>query len=99
MTERKTTPVYDGVPNLDAMPADDLMNFWLRYGRPSRKDAERLIGDRRRGFTTISGSLAGYASNKATAMRCRERGDIQAASIYETICERIYEGLPADCRW
>lgn len=90
---------YEGVPNLDAMPADDLMMFWMRYRHPTRSDAEALIGDRRRGFTTIAGSLSGYASNKATAMRCRERGDIRAAQVYETICESIYAGLPEDCRW
>ncbi len=87
------------VPNLDAMTPDDLMAFWKRYARPSWKDAETLVGDRRRGFTTISGSLAGYASNKATAMQCRERGDVQAALMYEKICETIYAGLPSDVRW
>lgn len=87
-----------GAPNLDGMSPDDLMAFWARYNRPSRKDAERLVG-RRKGFTSIVGSLAGYASNKATAMRCRERGDIQAATVYETIADNIYNGLPADVRW
>ncbi len=89
----------NNVPNLDAMAEDDLMSFWSRYARPSRKDAESLIGDRRRGFTTLAGRLAGYASNKATAMACRRRGDIQAALIYEHICDSIYERLPADLQW
>lgn len=87
------------VPNLDAMSSEDLMAFWKRYARPSRKDAEALVGDRRRGFTTISGSLAGYASNKATAITCRLRGDVNAALVYERICEVIYEKLPSDLRW
>lgn len=87
------------VPNLDAMTPDDLMAFWKRYARPTRRDAEALVGDRRPGFTTISGSLAGYASNKATAMRCRERGEVQAALVYEKICETIYGELPSDVRW
>jgi hypothetical protein len=87
-----------GAPNLDGMTADALMQFWHRFNRPSRKDAERLVG-RRRGFTTLCGALAGYASNKATAMRCRERGDIQAATIYETIADGIYDRLPADLKW
>ncbi len=71
----------------------------MTMARPTRRDAEALVGDRRPGFTTISGSLAGYASNKATAMRCRERGDIQAALVYEKICELIHEKLPADLVW
>lgn len=87
------------VPNLDAMTDSDLMAFWKRYSRPSRKDAEELIGDRRKGFTTIAGRLAGYAANKATAMTCRARGDIQAASVYECICDSIYERIPEDIRW
>lgn len=81
------------------MTPDDLMAFWDTYRRPSRKAAATLIGDRRRGFTTICGSLAGYAANKATAMRCRLKGDIEAAAAYEKICETIYEKLPKDLRW
>ena len=87
------------VPNLDAMPEADLWAFWKRYARPSRKDAEELIGDRRNGFTVLSGRLAGYASNKATAMSCRVRGDIAAAMTYEGICDGIYERIPEDLRW
>lgn len=87
------------IPNLDAMTEEDLMAFWKRYSRPTRKDAEALIGDRRKGFTTVAGSLAGYASNKATAMRCRKNGDVLAAQVYETICENIYNDLPFGLRW
>lgn len=89
----------NAIPNLDAMPEDELWAFWKRYGRPRRADAAELIGDTRRGYTTICGKLAGYASNKATAISCRLRGDIQAASVYESICESIYQRLPEDCRW
>ncbi len=86
------------VPNLDAMTEAELWDFWKRYARPKRKDALELVGPRK-GYTTVSGSLAGYASNKATAMSCRARGDIQAALIYEQIADSIYEKLPEDCRW
>jgi len=87
------------IPNLDAMTSSDLMAFWIKYRRPARKDALELIGDKREGYTTLCGSLAGYASNKATAMVCREKGDIQAAGIYEHICESIYSELPEDLKW
>lgn len=87
-----------GAPNLDGMSASDLMQFWHRFNRPSRKDAERLVG-RRKGFTTLCGSLAAYASNKATAMRCRENGNIDAALSYERIADGIYDRLPADLKW
>jgi hypothetical protein len=81
------------------MSKDDLMSFWARYHRPSRKDAELLIGDRRKGFTTIASSLANYACNKAVAMSCRLKGDMQAAAIYETHCDMIYDRLPFDIKW
>ncbi len=87
------------IPNLDCMSSEDLMQFWLKYRRPKRVEAEALIGDRRKGFTVLCGSLAGYASNKATAQTCRLKGDIQAATIYECICENIYSELPDDLKW
>lgn len=87
-----------GAPNLDGLSRDELMTFWARYNRPSRKDAERLVG-RRKGFTTLCGSLAAYASNKATAMRCRENGNIETALSYERIADGIYQRLPADLQW
>ena len=92
-------PQYDQVPNFDGMSRDDLMAFWARYHRPSRKDAELLIGDRRKGFTTVASALANYACNKAVAMGCREKGDIQAALIYEQHCELSYDRLPVDIKW
>ena len=88
------------IPNLDdSMSADELMEFWSRYCRPTRKDAEALIGDRRKGFTVICGILAAYACDKAVAMKARLRGDIATALKYEAHCDQRYERLPADCRW
>ncbi len=91
--------VANRVPNFDAMTNAELMAFWKRYTRPTRKDAEALVGDRRPGFTNLSAKLANYACNKATAMTCRLKGDVRAASIYEAVCDRIYGELPADLRW
>jgi len=83
--------------NLDCMLADELMTFWLKHQR-GRKYRELFpLGGP--GTKRAAGDLANYASNKATAMQCRLRGDIQAAFIYETICDRIYTGLPASARW
>lgn len=42
------------------------------------------------GSAAAASALSGYAWNKATAIDCRLRGDIQAALCYETICDRIY---------
>lgn len=87
------------IPNFDAMTEEDLMAFWKRYTRPTRKDAEALIGDRRKGFTKIAATLANYACNKAVAMRCRKDGNIRSALIYEQHADLSYERLPADLRW
>lgn len=88
------------IPNLDAMGKEALMAFWKKYQQISRrKDCAELIGDRRKGYTTIAKDLGAYAVNKATAISCRLRGDIQAAQIYELICDSIYADLPEDCRW
>ena len=87
------------VPNLDCMTKEDLGAFWGKYHRASRKDAEALVGDRRKGFTTAASALANYAINKATAMGCREKGDITAALVYEHSCDLCYERIPEDLRW
>jgi hypothetical protein len=81
------------------MPESELMRFWSRFSHPKRKDAALLIGDTRPGYTGLAKLLSGYAANKATAITCRLRGDIQAAGIYETICENIYAEIPTDLRW
>lgn len=87
------------IPNFDAMPETELWAFWQRYNRASRKDAQALIGDRRKGFTTLAATLANYACNKAVAMKCRRDGDITAALLYETACDLAYNRLPEDLRW
>ncbi len=86
------------VPNLDAMNPEELWALWAKWRYAKRSDAVALVGPRK-GYTVLVGNLAGYASNKATAMNCRIRGDIPAAQVYESICESIYSELPEDCRW
>ncbi len=87
------------IPNFDAMTQEELMTFWSRYHRATRKDAEALVGDRRKGFTVIAAQLANYACNKAVAMSCRLRGDIQAAQVYEHATDLCYNALPQDLKW
>jgi hypothetical protein len=43
--------------------------------------------------------IASYAVNKATALTCGARGDLQAAEIYNIIARNIKKKLPADLRW
>ena len=86
----------DSVPNLDAMPAEDLKQFWFMHQKGGNA---RRVGLRGKGSRVATADLANYASNKATAIECRLRGDIQYATMYEDICERIYQNLPAVARW
>lgn len=85
------------VPNLDAMEPDELMAFWKRYHRVGGKAARELFGDDigATGYVTAARNLAHYASNKATAIQCRLRGDITTAIMYERICDDIYARLPS----
>lgn len=87
------------IPRFDKMTRDELMAFWSRYHRPSRKDAEALVGDRRPGFTNVAAKIANYACNRAVAMGCREKGDATGAAVYEHSMKLCYEGVPADLRW
>lgn len=87
------------IPNFDVMTEKELMEFWSKYHRPRRKDAELLIGDRRKGFTTIVADLANYACNKSVAMKLRLEGSIDRALVYEHACDLIYDRLPEDLRW
>jgi hypothetical protein len=88
-----------GAPNLDATEPDALMTFWLATSYHDRTVARFLFPERPTGYVRATGALGAYAANKATAMGCRERGDIRGAECYESICEGIYERLPEYARW
>lgn len=83
--------------NLDCETPETLMQFWFRHqsGRAYRD----LFPQGGRGTKRATADLANYASNKATAMRCRAGGDINGALMYEGIADRIYAGLPEAVRW
>jgi hypothetical protein len=81
------------VPNLDeSMTADELMQFWKRHQRGANYRA--LFPSGGNGTRLATADLANYASNKAAAIRCRERGNITGAQMYEGICDKIYSELP-----
>lgn len=58
-----------------------------------------MFPDRPNGYVAARENIAHYAANKATAMRCRARGEITTAMIYERICQHIYDKLPDYARW
>lgn len=83
--------------NLDGLDAGDLLAFWAKHQRGWAY--RELFPDARPGRIIATRDLADYAANKAAAMGCRERGDIERALMYERICERIYGALPTWARW
>ena len=93
----RTTTYENDVPNLDATTINELMAFWMRH--QGGRQARSLFRDGGVGTRKATGALANYASNKATAMSCRLRGDINSALMYEGIADRIYDHLPEWARW
>lgn len=91
--------IEQGAPNLDGAFPDDIWDVAERLARNKRKLGRIMFPDAPKGYVTATGNLAHYAYNKATAMRCRERGDILAAQNYEAICDRIYDQLPSFAKW
>lgn len=92
----------DGGVNLDGEHDDNLMAFWAwggASGSTLHRAARAIFPSRPAGYVSVTGSLRGYAANKATAMRCRATGDLAAAQVYERICETIYDELPEWARW
>lgn len=85
--------------NLDVMSADDLLAFWNRYQHASKASRLTLFGRTGKGTVSACRAVANYASNKATAMQCRERGHIETARQCEGIADRIYNTLPDYARW
>lgn len=86
------------IAELDALGSDGLMTFWSVYHRAGPRLAEHLFGRRFPNYTKAAGSLAGYASNRATAMTCAARGDRDAAEMYNGIADRIARELPQEAR-
>lgn len=86
--------------NLDSMAINELWSFWKRTNsvRPIAF-ARQLFPNAPKGFVRTTKDLGNYASNKATAMRCRLNGEINTAMSYEIICDRIFDGLPEYARW
>lgn len=98
---RPGNATLDGMINLDcySTDSDELLQWWSRYSVNQRTRGAELFPDRPAGYVRATRDLANYAANKATAMKCRAFGDIGSAQMYESICERIFAGLPSYARW
>ena len=87
------------VPNLDDMDRSELYAFWLKYHKPTRKAAARLIGDTRQGYMKFARWIANYAWHIRDAKGLRLGGEITNAVIAERFAQSIYMDLPSDLRW
>jgi hypothetical protein len=85
------------VPNLDALDQGELMQFWMQH--QLGRNAKQLFPNGGLGTRIVTAKLANYASNKATAMSLRMRGEIATAVIYEGIADTVYRQLPDWARW
>ncbi len=92
-TEEATSGGSPNIPRFGRMTPDQLLDFWGRYHRPSRKDAEELIGDRRPGFTGIAHMIALYASNFATVLRGHKEYAQHAKSCLDKMPPDIAEAV------
>lgn len=97
--KRITKGFIMSIPNLDCLTCGELMDFWFKYNKPKRKEAQELIGDKRKGYIRITQNLAYYALNKGTAINCRLNGQINVAAMYERICETLYANIPNNLKW
>ena len=77
---------FDG--NLD--DDEEARAFIDEHGTLRGRALANRLGFTGKGSAPAAGALSGYAWNKATACDCRRRGDITAAAVYESICDRIY---------
>jgi hypothetical protein len=87
--------------NLDCYTTDpeELWSLWQAIHFHPRKHAAVLFPNHKPLPVKVTQQLGAYASNKATAMRCRLKGDMLGADIYEIICDQIYMRLPKSVRW
>lgn len=87
----------DRPPNLDAMTADELLNFYLTHqGGYQAQLLFRKGGSPSQRATDL---LAHYADCKRQAIACRREGNVEAARGWETRCEETYALLPQFARW
>ena len=87
--------------NLDCATMDELYSFinFVGNGVKPAKAAKVLFPNKEKGFIRITKDLRNYAWNQISARNCRIAGKIQEAGYYESICDKIYEGLPEFVKW
>jgi hypothetical protein len=101
LAELATLREGGGGINLDGYSQSDeaMLKLANVLTRSATSAARVLFPGRPKGFVRATKDLGRYAWNQGTAMRLRLTGDVNLASDYEAICDRIYAGLPEFARW
>lgn len=84
---------------MESQDRDALHLFWYKTHNHPVRIARKLFPTKPRGYVTATIDLGHYASNKSAAIQCRLTGNIQAALVYENICDTIHTILPNYARW
>jgi hypothetical protein len=87
------------VPNLDALPSDELKHFFTRKPGRLLDQARDLFPDLRVGYFIAYKQLLRYARSKHSAIELRSKGNIMMAQQMEEHMDRIYKQLPKWARW
>ena len=99
-TVEKQESRYNGVPFLDEMDDDELLQFVNYIGYDARPDiAANDICGTRTGATKTTVKLRNFAWNTITARRYRRNGDIVSARWHERMADDIYYSLPEWAKW
>jgi hypothetical protein len=84
---------------MESQDREALWTFWSKAHSHPKRIGMILFPTKPRGYITATMDIAHYACNLSVAIQCRLRGEIQAALIYEGICDNIYKILPPFARW
>lgn len=95
--ERKKKTERREVPNLDALPRSELVEFAVRYR--GGENAMELFGVDGKRARFLTDALSRYAYYAESAQDAREGGDVRGALAQEKICDEIYARLPDAARW
>ncbi len=85
--------------NPDGMSVDELHQWAAFIGNGVRPQIAKQWFPGAKGQYRHAKNIRAYIWNAITARGCRERGEIQAALMYEAICDRVYSDLPPQAKW
>lgn len=83
--------------NLD--DAEERKAFISQFGTLKGRSLANRLRLKGKGAARLATAISCYAWNAETAFSCRLRGEMDAALMYEGICDRIYNESLAELGW